>query len=474
MTESFLHGVEVVEIDDGSRTISTVSSSIIGVIGTAPRADATAFPLNTPVLISNSRVAAAKLLANTGSEDGTLPSAIDSIFDQTGAVIIVVRVDKGTTDAQTMANIIGGVNASTGAYTGMYNFLAARSTLGYSPRILLAPGYTHQSTTGVGSVTVSAGGTGYTSAPTVTITGANGNTTARGTATVSGGAVTGVTITNAGNNITAPVSVSFSGGGGSGATATAAIVTVSNPVVAELTGIADRLRAVIIADGPNTSDTAAIQYAAQWGSRRIYVVDPWVLKSNANGTISVYPPSACVAGVLARVDNDRGFWWSPSNNVINGIVGISRPIDFSLGDANCAANLLNGANVATIIREDGFRLWGNRTTADDSKWKYLSVVRTADIINDSLQRAHRWAVDRNITKNYVSEVIEGVNNYLRHLKTLGAIINGSCWADKDLNTPDQIADGRVYFDFDFTPPFPAEHITFRSHMVNDYLTEIFA
>jgi phage tail sheath protein FI len=27
-------------------------------------------------------------------------------------------------------------------------------------------------------------------------------------------------------------------------------------------------------------------------------------------------------------------------------------------------------------------------------------------------------------------------------------------------------------DFDFTPPYPAEHITFRSHLVNDYLVEI--
>jgi phage tail sheath protein FI len=54
-----------------------------------------------------------------------------------------------------------------------------------------------------------------------------------------------------------------------------------------------------------------------------------------------------------------------------------------------------------------------------------------------------------------------------------AILGGDCWADPDLNTPDQIAQGKVYFDFDFTPPFPAEHVTFRSHLVNDYVKEIF-
>jgi uncharacterized protein len=65
-----------------------------------------------------------------------------------------------------------------------------------------------------------------------------------------------------------------------------------------------------------------------------------------------------------------------------------------------------------------------------------------------------------------------VNAYLRFLTSLGAILGGKCWADPDLNTPDQIAQGKVYFNFDFTPPYPAEHITFRSHLVNDYLTEI--
>ncbi len=73
----------------------------------------------------------------------------------------------------------------------------------------------------------------------------------------------------------------------------------------------------------------------------------------------------------------------------------------------------------------------------------------------------------------VQDVVEGVNAYLRHLVAIGAILGGRCWADPDLNTPDQIAQGKVYFDFDFTPPFPAEHITFRSQLVNDYITEIF-
>lgn len=72
------------------------------------------------------------------------------------------------------------------------------------------------------SITVTDGGSGYTSAPTVTISGGGGSG-ATATATVSGGAVTAVTITAAGTNFTSDPTVSFSGGGGSGATATADI-----------------------------------------------------------------------------------------------------------------------------------------------------------------------------------------------------------------------------------------------------------
>lgn len=391
MPEQFLHGVEVVQIDTGARPIRTVRSSVIGLIGTAPDADAVAFPLNTPVLIVGNRTEAA-LLGNTG----TLPAAIDGIFDQAGAVVVVVRVEQGADENATIGNIIGGVDTATGQYQGVQAFLGSESIVHVSPRILIATGFTHQRPEGE-----------------------------------------------------------------------------ANPVVAELLGIAERLRAVIIADGPDTNDAAAITYRGDWGSPRVYVVDPHVkIFNTATDAITVEPASARVAGLIAKTDNDLGFWWSPSNKIINGIVGTSRPIDFTLGDTNARANLLNENEVATIIRQDGYRLWGNRTTSSDPKWAFLSVRRTADIINDSLLRAHLWAVDRNITKTYIEDVLEGVTAYLANLKAQGAILGGRAFADPELNTPANISDGKVFFDFEFTPPYPAEHITFRSHLVNDFIEEI--
>lgn len=348
-----------------------------------------AFPLNTPVLVAGNMAQAALL-----GSSGTLPKAMDDIFDQTGAVVIVVRVEDGGTESATITNVIGGVDSGTGKYTGIYAFLGAESVVGYCPRILVAPGFTHQRT------------------------------------------------------------------------------TTANAVVAELVGIAERLRAVIPADGPNSSDAAAITYRGDWGSKRVFVIDPWVQVRNPDGVIENRPASARVAGLIAKTDNERGFWWSPSNQVINGIVGTSRPVDFTLGDANSRANLLNEQEVATIVRQDGYRLWGNRTCSDDPKWAFLSVVRTADMINDSILRAHMWAVDRNITRTYLDDVTQGVNDYLASLQAQGAILGGICYPTPDLNTPANIAQGKVFFDFDFTPPYPAEHITFRSKLVNTYIEEI--
>lgn len=473
--DQFLHGVEVIDIDTGPRVITTVRTSIIGIVGTAPNADPLVFPLNTPVLIAGSLREAAKL-DTTGTGEGTLPSAVDTILDQTGAMIVVVRVEEGATDNETLANVLGGVDANTGQYEGVHAFLAAESVLGFAPRILIAPGFTHTRSSGGVITLTGAAGTGYTDGTyNLTVTGGTGGSGAAATATVVGGVVTARTITNPGSGYTVAPTFALPAGAGSGTGATfvATLGTVGNAVVAELIGIAERLRAVIFADCPNTNDADAIAYAGDFGSKRIQANDPKVLKTDSEGNLVTEWSSAVWAGVTAKSDAERGWWWSPSNREINGIQGTARPIDFKMGDANSRANLLNEKKIGTIIRLNGFRTWGNRTLSSDQKWSFLCVVRTADIIADSLQAAHLWAVDRGITKNYVTDVTESVNAYLRYLTNIGAILGGSCWADPDLNTADVIASGKIFFDFDFTPVYPAEHITFRSHLVNDYIKSIF-
>ncbi|MBN3198461.1 phage tail sheath protein [Pectobacterium brasiliense] len=130
----FHHGVQVVEVNDGTRVISTVSTAIIGMVCTAADADAATFPLNTPVLITNVLSAVGK-----AGKKGTLAAALSAIADQSKPVTVVVRVAEGKDEAETISNVIGGSD-DNGKYTGMKALLDALSVTGVKPRILGAPG----------------------------------------------------------------------------------------------------------------------------------------------------------------------------------------------------------------------------------------------------------------------------------------------------------------------------------------------
>ena len=132
-TDSYHHGVRVHELNEGTRPIRTVSTAVIGLIATGSDADATAFPLDKTVLITNIQAA----IGNAGTQ-GTLARSLQAIVDQTNAVVVVVRVDQKTDEAEQTTAVIGGT--VNGKYTGMKALLTAEQHLGVKPRILGAPG----------------------------------------------------------------------------------------------------------------------------------------------------------------------------------------------------------------------------------------------------------------------------------------------------------------------------------------------
>ncbi|MGR3893566.1 phage tail sheath subtilisin-like domain-containing protein [Pseudomonas sp. 1176_21] len=240
-----------------------------------------------------------------------------------------------------------------------------------------------------------------------------------------------------------------------------------------LVALADKLRGIAIIDGPNTTDEAALAYAENYGAKRAFLVDPGVQQWDTITSATVdSPASAWVAGLFAWTDNEYGFWASPSNKEFVGITGTSRPVEFLDGDETCRANLLNNANVTTIIRDDGYRLWGNRTLSSDPKWAFVTRVRTMDIVMDAILYGHKWAVDRSITATYVKDVTEGLQAFMRDLKNQGAIINFEVFADTELNTASQLEQGKVYWNIRFTDVPPAENPNFRVEVTNQWLTEV--
>ncbi|WP_272653876.1 MULTISPECIES: phage tail sheath protein [unclassified Providencia] len=138
MAQDYHHGVRVIELNEGTRPIRTINTAIVGMVCTADDADEKAFPLNTPVLITDVKNAAGK-----AGETGTLARSLDAIGNQSKPVTVVVRVEQGESEAETTSNIIGGTTPD-GRKTGLQALTVAQGRLGVKPRILAVPAHDTQ------------------------------------------------------------------------------------------------------------------------------------------------------------------------------------------------------------------------------------------------------------------------------------------------------------------------------------------
>lgn len=150
MPASFLHGVETIEITKGARTIQTVKTAVVGIVGTAPidEVDAEFKTINTPTLILN-ETEAVKYFGK--QKNGfTIPQALQAIFDQGAGIAIVINVfdpsKHETVSDVRVADIIGSVDATTGKRTGMKAFEECYSLFGYYPKTIIAPVYCEEAT----------------------------------------------------------------------------------------------------------------------------------------------------------------------------------------------------------------------------------------------------------------------------------------------------------------------------------------
>lgn len=347
------------------------------------------FPLDTPVLIAGSRTKAAKLDV-VGDGRGTGPMVMDAIFDQIGAMIVVVRVAEGVDEAATTSNVIGGVDGVTGKHTGLHALLVAKSKLGVQPRIIGAPGLD------------------------------------------------------------------------------------TLPVATELAAIADKLRAFTYpaASGCETAE-AAVLYRNNFGSKRIMPIWPdfTVWDTAINGEAPGWA-SARALGLRALIDNTVGWHKTISNVPVNGVIGISKDVPWSLQDPNTIAGYLNANEVTTLINEQGFRFWGSRTCSADPKFAFETATRTGDILADTIAEAHLWAVDKPMSRTLINDIVEGIKAKFRELKARGYIVDADAWVDEELNSVEVLEAGKLYIDYDYTPVPPLENLNFNQRITNRYLVQL--
>ncbi len=243
-------------------------------------------------------------------------------------------------------------------------------------------------------------------------------------------------------------------------------------VASEMIALAETHRSIALIDAPAGMTVQQVINARGVGGQlntsayRAVICYPHLkVWDTATNTERLEPMSQRLAGVIAKTDHDEGYWWSPSNHEILGIIGMERPITASINDPNTEANLLNENGIVTVFNSfgTGYRVWGNRSAAWPTKTdpkNFISVRRTADIIAESIEYSTMQFLDKPITVA-IDGVLSMVNAFIRTLIGRGALVDGKCYFMKDKNPPDKLALGHLTFTYEIMPPTPAERITFE-------------
>ncbi|EPB6105254.1 TPA: phage tail sheath protein [Yersinia enterocolitica] len=380
MATNYHHGVSGEETTDTSTIINDIDSAVIGVVCTADDADATTFPLNTPVLLTRVKNALGK-----AGKTGTLRQTLKAISDQASPQTVVIRVAEGGTEEgqkSTEANVIGGVDEN-GLYTGLYALLVAEMRVGVKPRIIGAPGLD------------------------------------------------------------------------------------TLPVANQIAIFARELKAFayISANGCKTIAEAKI-YRKNFIQREVMVIYPdWLAYDSEAESNVVVPAPAYALGLRAKIDAEQGWHKTLSNVPVDGVLGTSADIYFSLQGKDTDADELNSNHITTLIKQKGFRFWGSRT-CEEEVFIFESYTRTAQILLDTVAEAHFYYIDKPLTPSLAKDVIDGINRKLSAYVTAGRLLGARCWYDA--NTIDTLKLGKLTIRYNYTPVPPLENLGLIQEFTDDY------
>jgi uncharacterized protein len=193
---------------------------------------------------------------------------------------------------------------------------------------------------------------------------------------------------------------------------------------------------------------------------------PWIAVRdvfNPKELIEV-PPSGHVAGIYARSDAARGVHKAPANEFVRGALDVSyRVTREEQGELNT-----NGVNCIRLFVTEGIRVWGARTlAASSSEWRYLSVRRLFNMIEESIARATRWVVFEPNDMSLWKSIRRDIRAFLTLLWRQGALMGRTpeeaffVKCDEETNPPEVIDAGMVVTVVGIAPVKPAEFVIFR-------------
>lgn len=211
------------------------------------------------------------------------------------------------------------------------------------------------------------------------------------------------------------------------------------------------------------------QEEANIASKRINLFYSWIKVADPIGVgknpTKWIPPSGHLMGIYARTDNSRGVWKAPAGleAVVRGAIGL----EYNVNDAE--QDTLNpiGVNCIRSFAGEGIIVWGSRTCSSDPEWKYISVRRSVDYIEQSILAGTRWAVFEPNDEVLWDKLKTSNEAFLRSFWNSGGLRGAQeadaffVQCDATTTTADDIDNGRVYCNIGVCPQKPAEFIVFR-------------
>lgn len=134
-------------------------------------------------------------------------------------------------------------------------------------------------------------------------------------------------------------------------------------------------------------------------------------------------PSATMAGIYARVDNDRGVWKAPANVSLSLVrKPVIQVTHEDQGNLNVDATSGKSINAIRTFAGKGVLVWGSRTLAgNDNEWRYVPVRRLYIFVEESVKKATEFVVfEPNDAKTWM-RVKTMIENFLTSLWKKGAL-----------------------------------------------------
>jgi hypothetical protein len=192
---------------------------------------------------------------------------------------------------------------------------------------------------------------------------------------------------------------------------------------------------------------------------------------------SIIPASGAIAGIYCATDSNKGVWQSPANISIASVSDIKDRLSDSEQE-NLNIDVVAGKSVNAIryFNGKGIIVWGARTLDGNSnEWRYVSVRRLFNYIEESVQKSTNWAVFQPNDANTWVKVQCQIENFLSNLWRDGALAGSTpekaffVKVGQDVTmTANDVLEGKLIVEIGIAAVRPAEFIILKfSHKLQE-------